>query len=280
MRRLEGHTVLITGGASGIGEATAGRLAEEGAHILIADRDQDGLARLVGALEAAGRRVEAAHYDQSRPETITAMFASLRQRHARLDACFVNAGYGRYGEFLSVDLGDWQRHIDVNLTGSFVVAQEAARWMADAGNGGAIIFNASTAAAHECDLFAAYAASKAGLLMLARTMASELGSFRIRVNVILPGVIATAMTKGLLSEENYAETVAAETPLGRFGTGADIAAAVAFLASDDGAFVTGTTLVIDGGQTLHGYPRWFAADYREKGRPLWRPYLVNGHKMA
>ena len=214
-------------------------------------------------------------YDQRSPESIAEMFDEMRSANKRLDLCFVNAGLGRYGEFLSLPLSDWQRHMDINLTGSFVVAQRAASWMAEQGGGGSIVFNASTAAAYQCDLFSAYAVSKSGLLMLARSMASELGSFRIRVNAILPGVTETAMTSGMLGRPGYAETVAAETPLGRSGTADDIAAAVAFLASDDGAFITGTTLVIDGGQSLHGYPRWFAADYRQAGKPEWHPYLAS-----
>lgn len=161
--------------------------------------------------------------------------------------------------------------MEVNLNGGFLMAQGAARLMRDGGRGGAILFTASTAATHICDLLGAYAASKAGVRMLAKSLASELGVWRIRVNLVLPGVIETAMTKSLIDDPAVRADAICNTPVGRLGRPEDIARLAAFLCSDEAGYVTGAEVLADGGQTLHGYPRWFSADYAEVGAE-WTPH--------
>jgi len=252
---------LVTGGAGDIGAAIAARLAQDGARVVVADRDGEGARKRAAAIHASGGVAEAAEYDQTSRESVERLFADIGQ----LDICVANAGYGRFGSVLEQDFEVWRRHIDINLTGTFLVCQAAARKMV-AGGGGALVINASTAALRSCTLFSGYAASKAGVEMLARCLADELGPVGIRVNTVCPGVIETSMTGGLLDTGSMRRLVSSETPLGRTGRPEDIANVVAFLASDAAAYVTGAALLVDGGQTLRGYPRWFVNEGAE-----WRP---------
>jgi NAD(P)-dependent dehydrogenase (short-subunit alcohol dehydrogenase family) len=270
VKRLEGRRALVTGAAGGIGSAAARRLAEEGAEVVLADRDGDSLDAVVAALREQGHRVHGAVCDQTRPEDVERLFGDVVA--GRLDICFANAGYGRPAPVLDQDLAQWQRHLDVNLTGTFLICQGAARAMVGNG-GGSIIVNASTAALRSTALFGAYAASKAGIEMLARSMADELGASGIRVNTVCPGTVETGMTDALLNGKDgqMRALVDTETPLGRVGTPEDIAGVVAFLAGDDSAYVTGTALLVDGGQTIRGFPRWFVADAPNGSGPRWRP---------
>lgn len=251
---------LVTGAAGDIGAATARALAEDGARVVLADRDGPGAERAAAALRADGLDADAVACDQTRPEEVERLFAD--HLGERLDVCFANAGYGRFGPVLDLSLADWQRHLDVNLTGTFLVVQAAARRMVAGGRGGAIVVNASTAATHPTALFSAYAASKAGVGMLARSMAEELGRHGVRVNAVCPGVIETGMTSGLLdaADGRVRERIVGETPVERLGRPADVAAAVRFLAGPDSDFVTGALLPIEGGQTMRGQPRWFRPD--------------------
>ncbi|GAA5061942.1 NAD(P)-dependent dehydrogenase (short-subunit alcohol dehydrogenase family) [Thermocatellispora tengchongensis] len=279
---VHGRVALVTGAAGGIGAAAAHRLAMGGADVILADRDASGLARARERIEGAGApgKCTVAVFDQSDPHDVSRLEAEHLGRLPRLDIAVLAAGYGRYGEILSLPLETWQRHLDVNLTGTFLVLRAAAARMAACGNGGSVVVIGSTASSYPTDLFGAYAAAKAGVLMLARVAAAELGSHRIRVNTIMPGVIHTPMTDGLLSDDATRELIHAETPLGRSGHAEDVAAAVAFLAGDDAAFITGTSLLIDGGQTLHGLPRWFSTDHRVPGAPEWTAHSRRSHLVA
>lgn len=260
---LAGRTILVTGAAGDIGAAAARHFAAEGARVAVSDRRGDELAAVAAAIPG---EVLAHPADQTDPAAVDALFAAIAG-FGRLDGVFVNAGYGRYGALVEMDFAQWRRHIDVNLNGGFLVATGAARAMIAAGGGGAIVMNASTAANHVCDLLGAYAAAKAGVAMLARSLASELGVHRIRVNTVLPGVIETSMTRSLLDDPARRADVLAETPAGRLGVPGDIAALAAFLLSDAAGYITGAEILADGGQTIHGYPRWFRADYATPGSP-------------
>ena len=265
---LEGAITLVTGAAGDIGAATAAMFGREGASVVITDRKKDDLDRVAATLSDGGVNVHAICCDQTDPLAVSAMFAELSAR-GPLKAVFVNAGFGSYGALIEQDFKIWKKHIDVNLNGSFLIATGAARLMAKSGLGGAIVFNASTAANHVCDLLGAYAASKAGVSMLARSLASELGIHNIRVNTILPGVIETRMTSSLLDDPATRADVLRETPVGRLGKAEDIANLVVYLCSEQAGYISGAEILVDGGQTIHGYPRWFRVDYGETNE--WRP---------
>jgi NAD(P)-dependent dehydrogenase (short-subunit alcohol dehydrogenase family) len=265
MKRYGGKVVLVTGAAGDIGAAAAAAFAREGADVVVTDRRADALEVVAEALRAAGGQVLTHACDQSDPARVEALFASVKARFGRLDAAFLNAGYGRYGPLIDIPFDQWRKHVDVNLNGGFLMAQGAARLMREGGAGGAILFTASTAATHICDLLGAYAASKAGVRMLAKSLASELGVWRIRVNLVLPGVVETAMTRSLIDDPSVRADALSNTPVGRLGRPEDIAELAVFLCGDQAGYVTGAEVLADGGQTLHGYPRWFSADYAVAG---------------
>lgn len=271
MGDFSGMTALVTGAAGDIGAAAAAAFAQAGANVVITDRRGDALAEVAEALAATGAEVLAHACDQTDPEAVAGLFAAIDARFGRLDATFVNAGYGRYGALIDLPYDQWRKHVDVNLNGGFLMAQGAARLMRDGGRGGAIVMNASTAATHICDMLGAYAASKSGVRMLAKSLASELGVHRIRVNLILPGVIETAMTKSLIDDPAVRADALTNTPVGRLGRPEDIARMAVFLCGPEAGYITGAEILIDGGQTLHGYPRWFSADYAEVGSD-WTPH--------
>ncbi len=259
---MPGAVILVTGAAGDIGAAAARRFAADGARVVITDRRADALEAVAASLGEAAVMTHAC--DQTDPAAVADMFAAINGFGA-LTGAFINAGYGRYGLLIDMDFGQWRRHIDVNLNGGFLMATGAARAMAAHGAGGAIVINTSTAASHVCDLLGAYAASKAGLAMLARSLASELGVHRIRVNTVMPGVIETSMTQSLLGDPQTHADILSETPAGRLGSADDVAALAAFLLSDAAGYITGAEILVDGGQTIHGYPRWFRADYASPG---------------
>lgn len=270
------RTALVTGAAGDIGAATAAVFVREGARVVVTDRRGEALEQVAEALRAADGEVEAIACDQTDPTAVAALFGRIRARFGRLDAAFVNAGYGRYGALIDMPFEQWRKHVDVNLNGGFLIAQGAARLMAEGGRGGAIVLNASTAAAHVCDLLGAYAASKAGVRMLARSLASELGVHRIRVNLVMPGVIETAMTRSLIDDPATRADVLRETPVGRLGAPEDVARLAAFLCSEAAGYITGAEVLVDGGQTIHGYPRWFSADYATPGGAEWVGHAGRG----
>jgi NAD(P)-dependent dehydrogenase (short-subunit alcohol dehydrogenase family) len=255
--------VLITGAAGDIGRAAALRFASAGAELVLTDRRLRELETTLAEARSLGADTLLFECDQTDASAVEQMFLAI-EAGGGLHAAFVNAGYGRYGPLLELDYQTWQRHVDVNLNGAFLVTQHSARLMARAGRGGAIVINASTAAKHVCDLLGAYAASKAGLAMMARSFASELGCHRITVNMIMPGVIETSMTESLLAEADTRSDILANTPVGRLGLPSDIAELVHFLCSESATFITGAEILVDGGQTIHGYPRWFSVDYGDQ----------------
>ncbi|MDP3852298.1 SDR family NAD(P)-dependent oxidoreductase [Phenylobacterium sp.] len=271
MADFTGATALVTGAAGDIGAATAAAFAREGANLVITDRRGDALEEVAAGLKASGAEVMTHACDQTDPEAVSVLFDAVRARFGRLDAAFLNAGYGRYGTLIDLPFDQWRKHVEVNLNGGFLMAQGAARLMRDGARGGAIVMNASTAATHVCDMLGAYAASKSGVRMLAKSLASELGVFRIRVNLILPGVIETAMTKSLIDDPAVRADALTNTPVGRLGKPEDIARMAVFLCGEAAGYVTGAEVLVDGGQTLHGYPRWFSADYAQAGAE-WTPH--------
>jgi NAD(P)-dependent dehydrogenase (short-subunit alcohol dehydrogenase family) len=265
---------LITGAAGDIGQATAVGFAERGYDVAIFDRREDLLVETTERCVAAGAAVHAAGVDQTIYDTVRDGVAAVADRFGRIDALFANAGYGKMAELVSVPAKEWHRHVDVNLNGTYYVAREVAAVMIAGGSGGSIVLNASSGATQYSDLLGPYCITKAGVRMLAVGLASELGTHRIRVNAIEPGVVETGMTSPMLNGElgdNHREVLGVNTPVGRLGRPEDIAQLVLFLSSDQTAgYITGIGVPIDGGQVIHGHPQWFATDYRTTGDPDWK----------
>lgn len=264
---------LITGAAGDIGQSTAIEFAKNGYDVGIFDRKVELLDETRLLCEAEGARVHAAGVDQTDPELVAEGVSAVVDEFGRIDALFANAGYGKFGELIAQPLKEWQRHVDVNLSGTYFIAREVANVMISGGSGGSIVLNASSGATQYTSLLGAYCATKAGVRMLAVGLATELGAHRIRVNAIEPGVVVTGMTAPMLSGEDgekHRAILGANTPVGRLGTPADIAQLVLFLSSDERAgYITGVGVPIDGGQTILGHPQWYKTDYRNSGTNVW-----------
>lgn len=266
---FDGTTALVTGAGGGIGAATARRFAAEGAALVLFDRKRELLDDTADACRGAGGTVHAYAVDQTDRARVDEAVADAWAAAGRIDALFANAGYGRFAPFLAIQEPEWHRHVDVNLTGTFNVCQAVAARMADDRGGGSIVVNASSGAVTHSDQLSAYCVTKAGLRMLVIGMAAELGTHRIRVNGVMPGVVETGMTAPMLSDGRHRDTMLSETPVGRLGRADDVAALVCFLSSADAEYITGESILIDGGQTIHGHPRWFRLDYRDAHAERW-----------
>lgn len=247
MRGLEGKGVLVTGGTSGIGLATAARFLQEGSRVYVCGIDDAELERMLHQLEPRDA-VSGMRCDVSIESDVRRLVAEAEGFLGRIDVLINNAGIARKSWFLDLDVDAWDETIAVNLRGMFLVAQAVARRMVEEGEGGAIVNMASTNALSGEEEFAHYNASKGGVLQLTRTMAVELGSKGIRVNCVCPGFIDTPLNRALGDEDGFRAYERTKIPLGRRGHPSEVAAAYAFLASDEASFVHGEALVVDGGQ--------------------------------
>jgi NAD(P)-dependent dehydrogenase (short-subunit alcohol dehydrogenase family) len=246
MRGLEGKRVLITGGASGIGAATAERFLEEGTRVVVLDRDERALGDFKGQHPTLSGTILA---DVSDQEAVVNAFETLDDLFGGLDVLINNAGISIRHTFMDITPEEWRSVMDVNLNGVFYVAQQAARRML-AGEGGCILNMGSTNGLRGYHYYADYNASKAGVVELTRSMALELAP-KVRVNAVCPGYILTPMQEAEYTPEmlNACES---KIPLGRLGRPEDVAALFAFLASDEAEFISGETIVIDGGEIAGG----------------------------
>lgn len=243
MKGLSDKRVLITGAASGIGLATAERFYDEGARLLLNDVKPLGETDLEARF---GERMVYVPGDVSRPAVIEALFAEASRDG--LDVLVNNAGITRDASALKLADDDWDRVLAVNLSAVFRLCQGAARVMKAQGRGGAILSAASVVAHYGNFGQSNYVASKAGVIGLTKTLARELGRYGIRVNAVAPGFIDTPMARAV--PESILGSLCERAPLGRLGKPEEIAAAYAFLASDDGKYITGTCLNVDGGLVL------------------------------
>ncbi len=247
MRGLRDKRALITGGASGIGAATTARFLEEGARVVVLDRDSEGLKEIGNQLSGLAGTIRA---DVSDPDSVAAAYQELDGICGGLDVLINNAGISvRHPSFAEIAPEEWRRVIDVNLNGVFFVAQQAAKRML-AGQGGVILNMGSTNALMGYRFYADYNASKAGVVELTRSMALELAP-TIRVNAVCPGYVLTPMQEAEYTPEMMQE-VNAKLPLGRQAQPEEVAALFAFLASDEAAYITGQAYVIDGGEIAGG----------------------------
>ena len=237
---------LVTGGNSGIGRATSVALAKAGFDVGVTwHRDEERAESVAKEIEAAGRRCELRHLDLHAVHEGAQAIDELAEKLGGIDVLVNNAGYGTSKPFLELELGEWQGVVDVNLTGAFLVAQAAAKRMVDQGRGGSIVNVTSVHEHIPLSGSSPYTASKHGLGGLTKVMALELGEHGIRANAVAPGQIATRMT----GQEDQ-EPRGIDVPLGRAGDAREVAALIAWLASDDASYVTGASYVIDGGLTL------------------------------
>jgi 3-oxoacyl-[acyl-carrier protein] reductase len=247
-RRFEGRSALVTGAGSGIGRAIALRLAAEGADVAVNyHANREGADAVAREIEALGRRALVVGADVRDPAAVEAMVAAVVGAFGRLDVLVNNAGVVRRGGVLDITEAMWDEVVDVNLKGTFLCAQAAARWMQGRGPG-AIVNVASMRGVEGGSSSPHYAAAKAGVIALTKTLARELAP-AIRVNAVAPGYVETRLQAGLTAEQR--RDIQAATPLGRIGDPAEIGAVVAFLASDDASFMAGQTLLADGGRVMH-----------------------------
>lgn len=250
--RLAGKSAVVTGAASGIGRETALRFAEEGAAVVCSDQDPQGAVAVSDSIVANGGTAHPVRADISSERDAARLAEESLAAHGAVDVLVNNAGVTIVGGVAEITEDDWQREIDINLTGAYRVSKAFWPHLAQAG-GGTILSTASIAGIIGIPQDAAYVASKAGLIMLTRCMALDGAPLGIRANCICPGYIETPMFGDFLAEQPDPEAARAQaarrTPLGCIGTPRDIADGFVYLASDDARWVTGTALVIDGGLT-------------------------------
>jgi glucose 1-dehydrogenase len=248
--KLKGKVALVTGASSGIGQAIAQRFAADGAHVAVnylprGSNEEDARA-VADSLAAPGMAVGA---DVTQRAEVERMMSEVLEKFGRLDIAVCNAGIEIKRPFLEATDEEWNKVISVNLYGAFVVSQTAARQMVRQGEGGRLIYTSSVHEDIPFPGYTSYCASKGGVRMLMRNLALELAPYRISVNNIAPGAIATPINQSVLDDPKAKEEALSEIPWGRFGRPEEVAAVAAFLASDDAEYVTGSTYYIDGGLT-------------------------------
>jgi NAD(P)-dependent dehydrogenase (short-subunit alcohol dehydrogenase family) len=247
MNGLKIKRVLVTGGARGIGAATAARFLKEGARVAVFDKDAKGLQNIKKTLPELDGAIKA---DVSSPKEVESAFAQLDSLWKGLDILINNAGISIRHPFLEIKNEEWLEVIAVNLNGIFFVARQAARRMVKQEEGGVILNMASTNGLTGYPFYAAYNSSKAGVIELTRSMALELAP-RVRVNAVCPGYILTPMQEAEYTPEML-RVYEKKIPIGRLGKPEEVAALFAFLASDEAKFITGQYFVIDGGEIAGG----------------------------
>lgn len=250
--KLANKVAIITGAARGIGRACAERLLDEGAKVVLADVDARRLDETASAI-GAGRDLLAVVTDVSRKEQVEALVAKAVERFGRVDIMVNNAGIAMVQDFLDVTKADYDKVLGINLEGAFWGTQAAARQMIAQGGGGVVINMSSINSGLANPRVATYAITKGGMNQITGTAAVAFAPHGIRVVGVGPGTIDTEMIRGDFVSDATDRAILARTPLGRYGTAAEIAAVVAFLASDDASYITGETIYPDGGRRVLNY---------------------------
>ena len=245
---MQNRIALVTGSTQGIGRGIAVRLAEAGADLVINGReDSEEAQQTLELVRATGRRACFIAADVSEVADCRRLVDEAVKQMGKLDILVNNAGVQRHSPFLDVEEADYDQVLDVNLRGPFFLAQAFARHLQAGGHGGRIINNSSVHEELPFPNFTSYCASKGGLKMFMRNLAIELAPLGVTVNNIAPGAIETPINSKLMNQPNKLARLLENIPAGRLGQPHDVAGAVAFLASDEASYITGTTLVIDGG---------------------------------
>ncbi|WP_157961800.1 SDR family NAD(P)-dependent oxidoreductase [Acuticoccus kandeliae] len=251
--RLSERTAVVTGAASGIGRATARRFAEDGASVLVADRDGEGAEAVAALLREDGFAARAAAVDVADEASVAAMVEAAIAWTGRIDTVAANAGIMVEGSILSVSVANWQRAMDVNSTGAFLTARHALPHLVK--SAGTLVFTASTVALAGMKGIAAYAASKGAVAALARQLAADFAEHGVRVNAVAPGAVRTPLSESQFRArakddaefEALLGQVIARYPLKRWCTPEEIAEVILFLATSRSAWITGQILPVDGG---------------------------------
>jgi len=249
-QRFSDRIAIVTGSGTGIGAAIARRIAREGAAVVLADRDLESAAAICREIAAAGGRASACRVDIREPDQVEAMLTHTRQTFGRAHILINNAGLGAQKHVLDTPLEMLRTMLDVNVVGTFLCAQAAARDMIELG-GGAIVNFSSHSGFLGSSGRAAYAASKGGIIAMTRVMAVDLAPDNIRVNAVAPGPIDVPRSRQQHNDERRTAWHQA-VPLGRYGEPDEVAAVALFLASDDASYMTGQTVAVDGGFTAAG----------------------------
>ena len=246
--RLSGKVAVVTGGGSGIGRAVARRFTADGAAVLVADIAGESAALVAEEITGSGGRAVSMAVDVSDPGEVEAMAARALAEFGRVDILMTAAGVLSFGSATETDPQAWNRVIAINLTGTFLAARAAIGIMAKQGGGSIITVSSSTGAHDASPGNVAYVTSKGGVAMLTKALAIDHAAEGIRVNALAPGPTATPMLGSVMTEDEMRRFGEA-MPIGRLARPDELAAAAAFLASDDASYITGAVIAVDGGQT-------------------------------
>ena len=247
---LSGRTVLVTGASSGLGWRFAEVLAAHGANVVLAARRVERLQDLKAQIEASGGKAACVSLDVTDKAAVPAAFDAAEAAFGPIDILVNNAGVAAEATIVDMQAEDWNKVLDTDLDGVFFVGQEAARRMTANGKGGAIVNIASAIAFKVGKTLGAYAVAKAGVVQLTKVMALELASADIRVNAICPGYIETELNSHFFATERGKQMIQRLVPMKRLGNLSDLDGTLLLLASDAGAFITGTSVVVDGGLVI------------------------------
>lgn len=244
---LTGRIALVTGASRGIGEAIARTLASAGAHVIVSSRKEEACEAVAASIREAGGQAEALACHIGEMAQIEALFATLRERHGRLDILVNNAAANPYfGHILDTDLGAFQKTVDVNIRGYFFMSVEAGRMMRERGRG-AIVNVASVNGVVPGPMQGIYSITKAAVISMTQAFARECGETGIRVNALLPGATDTRFASALVQNEAILKSLLTHVPMNRVADPAEMAGAVLYLVSDASSYTTGTCMQVDGG---------------------------------